>query len=171
MSPTEEKAQETLSESASAVPTSTVAQQSDNVAHALAGAGGGLLSMALTYAPQSIAMMTTNNKQLPAHNALHTRPSRIEARPVVYTRCRATHHKARRRCRTLRRPGLCALRHQRYEFCILLLYYALLHLVDGVLTVHDQGTNGHAPSSKKPPSKPVVPPRNSQPSSPCLPAP
>jgi len=29
--------------------TSTAAQQSDNVAHALAGAGGGLLSMALTY--------------------------------------------------------------------------------------------------------------------------
>lgn len=28
----------------------SVAQQSDNVAHALAGAGGGLLSMALTYA-------------------------------------------------------------------------------------------------------------------------
>lgn len=28
---------------------STAEQQSDNVAHALAGAGGGLLSMALTY--------------------------------------------------------------------------------------------------------------------------
>ncbi|KAL2350461.1 peroxisomal membrane protein PMP47B [Cryomyces antarcticus] len=32
-----------------AAQTSTAAQQSDNVAHALAGAGGGLLSMALTY--------------------------------------------------------------------------------------------------------------------------
>ncbi len=31
------------------VPSSTAAQQSDNIAHALAGAGGGLLSMTLTY--------------------------------------------------------------------------------------------------------------------------
>ena len=31
----------------------TAEQQSDNVAHALAGAGGGLLSMALTYEAQS----------------------------------------------------------------------------------------------------------------------
>ncbi|CAG8957495.1 hypothetical protein HYALB_00008794 [Hymenoscyphus albidus] len=30
-------------------PTTTAAQQSDNVAHALSGAGGGILSMALTY--------------------------------------------------------------------------------------------------------------------------
>ena len=41
--------QEKLAESTQSVPTSTAAQQSDNVAHALAGAGGGLLSMALTY--------------------------------------------------------------------------------------------------------------------------
>lgn len=33
-----------------AVPASSTAQQSDNIAHALAGAGGGLLSMTLTYA-------------------------------------------------------------------------------------------------------------------------
>jgi adenine nucleotide transporter 17 len=43
------KAQHRLAESTAAVPQSTAAQQSDNVAHALAGAGGGLLSMALTY--------------------------------------------------------------------------------------------------------------------------
>jgi adenine nucleotide transporter 17 len=30
-------------------PTTAAAQQSDNVAHALSGAGGGILSMALTY--------------------------------------------------------------------------------------------------------------------------
>ncbi|KAF2016685.1 mitochondrial carrier [Aaosphaeria arxii CBS 175.79] len=42
-------AQEKLAESTQSVPSSTAAQQSDNVAHALAGAGGGLLSMALTY--------------------------------------------------------------------------------------------------------------------------
>lgn len=35
--------------STSPAAASTVEQQSDNIAHALAGAGGGLLSMALTY--------------------------------------------------------------------------------------------------------------------------
>lgn len=30
------------------VPATSVAQQSDNIAHALAGAGGGLLAMTLT---------------------------------------------------------------------------------------------------------------------------
>lgn len=50
MAQAQEKAQEKLAESTTAVPQSTAAQQSDNVAHALAGAGGGLLSMALTYA-------------------------------------------------------------------------------------------------------------------------
>ncbi|KAH7355943.1 mitochondrial carrier domain-containing protein [Pyrenochaeta sp. MPI-SDFR-AT-0127] len=49
MSQAQVKAQEKLAESTSSVPQSTAAQQSDNVAHALAGAGGGLLSMALTY--------------------------------------------------------------------------------------------------------------------------
>ncbi|KAF7845931.1 hypothetical protein BT93_L0005 [Corymbia citriodora subsp. variegata] len=38
-----------LKASISSTPPTTAAQQSDNVAHALAGAGGGLLSMALTY--------------------------------------------------------------------------------------------------------------------------
>lgn len=49
MAPVQEKAQETLAASTASVPQSAVAQQSDNVAHALAGAGGGLLSMAVTY--------------------------------------------------------------------------------------------------------------------------
>jgi adenine nucleotide transporter 17 len=49
MSQTQEKAQQKLAESTLLLPHSTAAQQSDNVAHALAGAGGGLLSMALTY--------------------------------------------------------------------------------------------------------------------------
>ncbi|KAF2280379.1 mitochondrial carrier [Westerdykella ornata] len=43
------KTQEKLAQSTQAAPPSAAAQQSDNVAHALAGAGGGLLSMALTY--------------------------------------------------------------------------------------------------------------------------
>jgi len=49
MSQAQAKAQTKLAESTAPVPQSTAAQQSDNVAHALAGAGGGLLSMALTY--------------------------------------------------------------------------------------------------------------------------
>lgn len=42
-------AENPTSASNSSVATSTASQQSDNVAHALAGAGGGLLSMAITY--------------------------------------------------------------------------------------------------------------------------
>lgn len=38
-----------LSSSSSAMQTTTAEQQSDNIAHALAGAGGGLLAMTLTY--------------------------------------------------------------------------------------------------------------------------
>jgi solute carrier family 25 (peroxisomal adenine nucleotide transporter), member 17 len=44
-------AKESAKETAAAV----AAQQSDNVAHALAGAGGGLLSMTLTYVGISYA--------------------------------------------------------------------------------------------------------------------
>ncbi|GAB7354422.1 hypothetical protein MBLNU459_g4913t1 [Dothideomycetes sp. NU459] len=47
--PTSTQAAAELKESTSSTPATTAAQQSDNVAHALAGAGGGLLSMALTY--------------------------------------------------------------------------------------------------------------------------
>ncbi|KAF2118696.1 mitochondrial carrier domain-containing protein [Lophiotrema nucula] len=49
MSDASHKAQQKLAESIQSTPSSPAAQQSDNVAHALAGAGGGLLSMALTY--------------------------------------------------------------------------------------------------------------------------
>lgn len=42
-------AQNTAAESTLPMKQTSVAQQSDNVSHALAGAGGGLLSMALTY--------------------------------------------------------------------------------------------------------------------------
>jgi solute carrier family 25 (peroxisomal adenine nucleotide transporter), member 17 len=48
MSQTAKTAAEQLEESTQSAPNRTAAQQSDNVAHALAGAGGGLLSMALT---------------------------------------------------------------------------------------------------------------------------
>lgn len=46
---TKTEAAQELKASLSATPSTNVAQQSDNVAHALAGAGGGLFSMALTY--------------------------------------------------------------------------------------------------------------------------
>ncbi|KAJ9665376.1 hypothetical protein H2201_004453 [Coniosporium apollinis] len=49
MSQSTNTATEKLGESTRGAPASAAAQQSDNVAHALAGAGGGLLSMALTY--------------------------------------------------------------------------------------------------------------------------
>jgi adenine nucleotide transporter 17 len=48
MADAKQEAQLKLAESTAPLPQSTAAQQSDNVAHALAGAGGGLLSMALT---------------------------------------------------------------------------------------------------------------------------
>ena len=38
------------SEAQGSVAATSAAQQSDNIAHALAGAGGGLLAMTLTYA-------------------------------------------------------------------------------------------------------------------------
>ena len=43
---------ETMSDTAS----TAAAQQGDNIAHALAGAGGGLLSMTLTYIPPSFSL-------------------------------------------------------------------------------------------------------------------
>lgn len=42
-------AQPNSQDNATSTVTAVAVQQSDNVAHALAGAGGGLLSMALTY--------------------------------------------------------------------------------------------------------------------------
>ncbi|MCJ1483166.1 hypothetical protein MMC06_003333 [Schaereria dolodes] len=42
-------AENTVQQSKDATPTISAAQQGDNIAHALAGAGGGILSMALTY--------------------------------------------------------------------------------------------------------------------------
>lgn len=41
---------------------STAVQQSDNIAHALAGAGGGILSMVLTYASPRSSPWANNAK-------------------------------------------------------------------------------------------------------------
>lgn len=41
--------QATVEKKTRSVATSAAAQQSDNIAHALAGAGGGIISMVLTY--------------------------------------------------------------------------------------------------------------------------
>jgi hypothetical protein len=83
--------------------------------------------MALTYGQRlhNNATMNANTGQLPAHHPLHTRPSRIEARPVIYPQRRAPHHKARGRRGSLCGSRLCALWHQRHEFRVLLLYFTL----------------------------------------------
>ena len=67
MASAQKTTQEKLAESTQSVPSSSAAQQSDNVAHALAGAGGGLLSMALTYAP------TCPSHAHPFRTVLHTK--------------------------------------------------------------------------------------------------
>lgn len=43
---------------------STTAQQSDNIAHAISGAGGGILSMALTYAAPKTALLMVGTTEL-----------------------------------------------------------------------------------------------------------
>lgn len=65
MSDTVKTSQVKLAESTQSVPTSTAAQQSDNVAHALAGAGGGLLSMALTYVQESHTNTFNHSHMIP----------------------------------------------------------------------------------------------------------
>ena len=61
---TSTKAADKLSESAQTTPSpSAAAQQSDNVAHALAGAGGGLLSMALTSVAFNHAVLRPSNQR------------------------------------------------------------------------------------------------------------
>lgn len=97
---TSRTAQQKLVESTQSVPTSTAAQQSDNVAHALAGAGGGLLSMALTYVflqclvDKTTARLTWWNMQIPAHYPLYTRSGRIEARAIINAQRCTSHHQA-----------------------------------------------------------------------------
>ena len=60
-----------------AVPASSTAQQSDNIAHALAGAGGGLLSMTLTYASLlQVSRVTLADKSSPL--AIHSSPYQLE---------------------------------------------------------------------------------------------
>lgn len=57
------------------------AQQSDNVAHALSGAGGGILSMALTYqTPILLRISKVNNLKLSSYYAFYARTSRIKTR-------------------------------------------------------------------------------------------
>lgn len=58
--------------------TTTAAQQSDNVAHALSGAGGGLLAMALTCVTKYInGDPMTDRTQLSAHHTFHTCAGRV----------------------------------------------------------------------------------------------
>lgn len=68
--------------------TTTAAQQSDNVAHALSGAGGGLLAMALTYVMENNNNAhLTNKTQLSAHHAFHTCAGRVQALLAIRLGC------------------------------------------------------------------------------------
>jgi len=171
---TSREAQQKLLESTSAMPTSTGAQQSDNVAHALAGAGGGLLSMALTYVFPPCAVCSCGRYanrwtiQIPAHHPLYARPSRIKARPILHPQRRAPHHQARGHHGPIRRSRIGTLRNQCYQLRILLLLVQPCTPCrrGSILTMASQGTNGHALSSKRPLSRPAVPHRNSQPLNP-----
>ncbi len=109
--PTMAQPSSTASETA---PASAVAQQGDNIAHALAGAGGGLLSMTLTsvlplhFPP---AAVLTSSGQLSIDHPLHPCSSRVEARSFLDLRCCPPHCPTRRDLRTLLRIGLGALWH------------------------------------------------------------
>lgn len=71
-----------LQQSTEIMASSTAVQQSDNIAHALSGAGGGLLSMALTSVFTNIFHFDykTNRDavQLSSNNPLHSGPGGIE---------------------------------------------------------------------------------------------
>ena len=59
--------------------TTSAAQQGDNIAHALAGAGGGLLSMTLTLAhtPSNTLTVALTPIQLPIDHTLYSCSGRV----------------------------------------------------------------------------------------------
>lgn len=112
-------------------------------------------------------------RKLPSDHPLYPRPSRVQTRAVHHPRCCTAHCPARGHHRSIRRPRLRAVRDQRHEFRVLLLYIFSLPPLRNTSSCGRvrKGTNGRAPSSSAPPSKPGAPPRNSQPSNPCSQAP
>lgn len=70
------------------MPTTAAAQQSDNVAHALAGAGGGILSTALTYGTSdSPRLLETDDNKIPLDHIVHSRTGRVQKGRHVCARC------------------------------------------------------------------------------------
>ncbi len=143
MSEVKHEAQQKLAESIAAVPQSTAAQQSDNVAHALAGAGGGLLSMALTY-----PLITLSTR------------AQVESKRAQSSTLGAAR-------RIIKREGIAGL-YAGMDSALFgitvtnFVYYYCNHsftyttLIWRLLT--GQGTNGPAPSSRRLLSRPVAPP-------------
>ena len=66
-------------ESKEILPASSTAQQGDNIAHALAGAGGGLLSMTLTLVLDNILAQNVSDSklQIPSHYTIYSSTSRV----------------------------------------------------------------------------------------------
>ena len=88
-----------------AVLPSPTTQQGDNIAHALAGAGGGLLSMTLTsvYLTHPFIPTTYMSYKIPPYRPLHPRPSRVQTRTLHNHRRRPAHRPTRGHYRPLRR--------------------------------------------------------------------
>lgn len=63
---------------------SATVQQSDNITHALAGAGGGILSMVLTYADMNTlvfphpSILLSSIPQIPFNNPVHKGSGRVQ---------------------------------------------------------------------------------------------
>jgi adenine nucleotide transporter 17 len=140
MSEVKQEAQDRLAESTQTIPQSTAAQQSDNVAHALAGAGGGLLSMALTY-----PLITLSTR------------AQVESKRAQSSTLGAAR-------RIIKREGVTGL-YAGMDSALFgitvtnFVYYYCTSLCPNhnSAPLIRQGTNGPAPSSKKPPSRPVAP--------------
>lgn len=83
--------QSTIEQQKKVAAASAAAQQSDNIAHALSGAGGGVLSMALTCVAAIVSLsflpvnaQTIDNLQLPPDYPFDESASRIEACPFYH---------------------------------------------------------------------------------------
>ena len=135
MSQVQAKAQAKLAGSTPPVPQSTAAQQSDNVAHALAGAGGGLLSMALTY-----PLITLSTR------------AQVESKRAQLSTLDAARRIIKREGMTGLYAGMesCAVWHQCHQLRVLLLYGCLIPLMCLYTRANtSKGTNGLAPPSKR----------------------
>ncbi|KAI4139565.1 MAG: hypothetical protein L6R39_006219 [Caloplaca ligustica] len=145
-----------------AAPASAI-QQGDNIAHALAGAGGGLLSMTLTY-PLITLSTRAQVESKRAHSSTYDAVRRIVQREGI----------------TGLYSGLdsalfgISVTNFVYYYCsfpprpFLPLFSPLASVTTQPVINHcpTQGTNGPAPSSNAPQSAPRAPLRSSQPSNP-----